>query len=64
MPIVGHIGETGQVASTAFREGNVAPAAENFEFIQQCEAALPKGVKVSHLRGDCAAYQINIVDYW
>jgi hypothetical protein len=62
MPMVGHIAETGQVLNTDFRAGNVAPAAENLEFIHQCEAALPAGVEVSKLRIDAAGYQAAIID--
>jgi predicted adenine nucleotide alpha hydrolase (AANH) superfamily ATPase len=31
MPMVGHIAETGQIVSCYFRQGNAAPAKENFE---------------------------------
>lgn len=62
MPMVGHIAETGQVVATEFREGNIAPAANNLEFIQRCEAALPEGVKISAARIDAAGYQADIVD--
>jgi len=60
--MVGHIAETGQVVATEFREGNIAPAANNLEFIQRCEAALPEGVKISAARIDAAGYQADIVD--
>lgn len=62
MPIVGHIAETGQVVASEFREGNVAPATRNLEFIHLCEAALPTGVTVSAIRIDAAGYQVEIVD--
>jgi hypothetical protein len=62
MPMVGHIGETGQVAATEFREGNVAPASNNLQFIQRCEAALPAGVTISAARIDAAGYQAEILD--
>lgn len=62
MPMVGHIAETGQIIATDFREGNIAPAASNFEFIHQCEAALPPDVKVKNLRIDAAGYQVAIID--
>jgi hypothetical protein len=62
MPMVGHIGETGQIVATEFREGNVAPASKNLEFIQWCEAALPAGVTVSAVRIDAAGYQAEILD--
>ena len=36
MPIVGHIAENGLVLGDEFREGNVAPAARNLDFIKYC----------------------------
>lgn len=62
MPMVGHLVETGQIVATDFREGNVAPADKNLEFIHQCEAALPEGVSLSALRIDAAGYQMGIID--
>jgi len=60
--MVGHIAETGQIVAVDFRAGNIAPAANNFEFIQQCEASLPEGVFVKRLRIDAAGYQAHILD--
>lgn len=62
MPMVGHIAQTGQVVATEFREGNVAPASKNLEFIRRCEAALPVGVILSAVRIDAAGYQAEILD--
>ena len=62
MPMVGHIAETGQVVATEFREGNTAPAAQNLEFIQACQDALPQGVRVGAVRIDAAGYQAAIID--
>lgn len=62
MPMVGHLAETGQVVATDFREGHIAPATKNLEFIHQCEAALPNGVSLSGLRIDAAGYQVAIID--
>ena len=62
MPMVGHIAETGQVVATDFRNGNVAPATKNIEFIHQCEASLPDGVSLAALRIDAAGYQVKIID--
>ncbi len=62
MPMVGHIGETGQVVATEFREGNVAPASNNLQFIRHCEQALPAGVALSSVRIDAAGYQAEILD--
>ena len=63
MPMVGHIAETGQIVSCDFRQGNAAPAKENFEFIQQCQKALPQGCTVGALRIDAAGYQARIIQY-
>jgi len=63
MPMVGHIAETGQIVACDFREGNASPAKENFEFIKQCENALPEGCYVKRLRIDAAGYQANIIKY-
>ena len=63
MPMIGHIAQTGQVASVDFRQGNTSPAYENLEFIKQCEHALPAGVKVNRLRIDAAGYQSRIIEY-
>jgi len=61
MPMVGHIAETGQVLSCDFRQGNASPAKENFEFIKQCEQALPDTCFIQALRIDCAGYQTKII---
>ena len=63
MPMVGHIAETGQVVACDFRQGNAAPAKQNFEFIRQCQRALPSGCSVDALRIDAAGYQTNILQY-
>jgi hypothetical protein len=63
MPRVGHIAEAGQIVSCDFRQGNTAPAKENFEFIQQCQRALPNGCTVGALRIDAAGYQTRIIQY-
>ena len=60
MPMVGHIAETGQIVACDFRQGNAAPAKENFEFIKQCQKALPHGCSVGALRIDAAGYQTRI----
>jgi hypothetical protein len=63
MPMVGHIADAGQVVSRDFRQGNAAPAKENFEFIRQCQRALPNGCTVGALPIDAAGYQARIVQY-
>lgn len=63
MPIVGHLAENGLIIGDEFREGNVPPAARNFEFIQHCVSRLTKGKRFSGLRADSAAYQHKIFNW-
>ena len=63
MPMVGHIAETGQIVAVDFRTGNTSPASENFEFIEQCQNALPEGSTVAALRIDAAGYQQKIIEH-
>jgi hypothetical protein len=63
MPMVGHLAETGLVVGDDFRDGNVAPAADNLAFIHTCEAQLPQGHKVTAVRADSATYQAAVLDY-
>jgi len=63
MPIVGHIAENGLVLGDEFREGNVAPATRNLDFIKYCARQMPKGKKIAFLRSDSAAYQAEIINY-
>ena len=63
MPILGHIAETGTIISHQFREGNVAPATKNLEFIKQCISNLPKNKEIKYLRADSASYQAEIFNY-
>jgi len=60
MPIVGHLAENGLVIYAEFRQGNVAPAARNLEFIKQCERQMPKGKRIGYIRADAASYQAEI----
>ncbi len=62
-PIVGHLAENGFVIGDEFREGNVAPAARNFEFIKYCRKQMPCGKEIVALRSDSAAYQSSIFNY-
>ena len=64
MPIVGHIAETGMAAAAEFRGGSVSPNARNFEFVRQCERALPRGVAVHRARIDAAGYQARIINHF
>jgi hypothetical protein len=63
MPIVGHIAENGLVLGDESREGNVAPATRNLDFIKYCARQMPKGKKIAFLRSDSAAYQAEIINY-
>ena len=63
MPIVGHLAENGLIVGEEFREGNVAPAARNLEFLKYCVRQMPKGKKIKALRADGASYQADIVNY-
>lgn len=63
MPMIGHLAEAGVVIHDEFREGNIAPATQNLEFIQACEARMPKGHRIAHVRLDSAGYQAGIFNY-
>ena len=63
MPMIGHLAEAGVVIHDEFREGNVAPAAGNLEFIKACEDRMPKGHRIGHVRLDSAGYQAEIFNY-
>jgi len=61
--MVGTIAETSQIIAIEFREGNVAPAKDNHQFIKDCRANLPKGVELGGVRIDAAGYQYEIIDW-
>ena len=63
MPMIGHLAEAGVVIHDEFREGNVAPATGNLEFIKACEARMPRGHAIAHVRLDSAGYQAGIFNY-
>jgi len=63
MPMIGHLAEAGVVIHDEFREGNIAPATDNLGFIQACEARLPKGHRIAHVRLDAAGYQASVFNY-
>ncbi len=63
MPMIGHLVEAGVVIHDEFREGNIAPASRDLEFIRACETRLPKGHHIVHVRLDSAGYQANIFNY-
>jgi hypothetical protein len=62
MPMVGHI-NGGYVIDADFREGNIAPADKNLEFIKACAMQLPIGLKFDRFRADSASYQAQIFNY-
>jgi len=63
MPMIGHLAEAGVIVHEEFREGNVAPATENLEFVKACTQRLPKGHRIARLRADAASYQAAIFNY-
>ena len=63
MPMIGHLAEAGVIIHDEFREGNIAPATQNLEFIKACETRLPAGHVIAHVRLDAAGYQSGIFNY-
>ncbi len=61
--MIGHLAEAGVVIRDEFREGNIAPASGNLEFIKDCCACLPKGHTIANVRLDSAGYQADIFNY-
>lgn len=61
-PMVGHL-NGGYVISSEFRDGNIAPADTNLEFVKKCIKQLPKNKKLSWLRADSATYQAGVFNY-
>jgi len=63
MPMIGHLAEAGVIIHDEFREGNIAPATDNLGFILACEARMPKGHRIAHVRLDSAGYQAGIFNH-
>jgi hypothetical protein len=63
MPIVGHLAENGLIVRDEFGESNESPAARNRAFIKYRIRQMPTGKKISALRSDSAAYQVEIINY-
>lgn len=61
-PIVGHV-NGGYIISSEFRDGNIAPADTNLEFVKKCIKQLPDNKKIKWLRADSATYQAKIFNY-
>jgi hypothetical protein len=61
--MVGHLAEAGVVIHDDFREGKVAPATQNREFIRACEARRPRGRRIAHVRIDSAGCQADLFNH-
>lgn len=61
-PMVGHM-NGGYIISSEFRDGNIAPADTNLEFIKKCVKQLPSDKNLKWLRADSATYQAKIFNY-
>lgn len=61
-PMLGHI-NGGYIIASEFRDGNIAPADTNLEFVKKCIHQLPKNKKLSWLRADSATYQAEVFNY-
>lgn len=61
MPIVGHVDQF--VVAEEFRAGNVAPAANNLEFIKTCLLQMPEAHPITAIRADSASYQADILNF-
>lgn len=60
MPIVGHVDQF--IIGEEFREGNIAPADRNLEFIKYCLLQMPQEHKITAIRADSASYQAEIIN--
>ena len=61
MPIIGHVGQF--IVGEEFREGNIAPADGNLEFIKHCLLQMPEGHSIKAVRADSASYQASIINF-
>ena len=63
MPILGFLAELAWCIGYEFREGNVAPAAKNYEFTKKIIEFVEKtGKKIKRFRSDSAAYQAKLMN--
>jgi len=62
MAMIGHI-NGGYMLYSELRDGNIAPADSNLQFVKQCQAQLPKGKKIAYLRADSASYQAELFNH-
>lgn len=61
-PMIGHI-NGGYMIYSELRDGNIAPAGSNLQFVKQCQAKLPKEKKIAYLRADSASYQAKLFNH-
>lgn len=61
--MIGRLAGAGAVIHEEFREGNIAPASGNLEFIKSCEAHLPKGRRIANVRLDSAG-ECRLLPHW
>jgi len=61
-PIIGHV-NGGYVIHQEFRQGNIAPADNNLDFLKACEVQLPQEKTFDYLRADAASYQAALFNY-
>lgn len=61
-PMVGHI-NGGYIICSEFRDGNIAPADTNLEFVKKCIKQLPDDMQLKWLRADSATYQAEVFNY-
>ena len=59
-PILGHI-NGGYLIASEFRDGNIAPADTNLEFIKNVFTSSKKKQKLKWLRADSATYQAEVL---
>jgi hypothetical protein len=62
--LMGFIAETGYIAGEEFRNGNISPSTNNYEFMLHCINNIEQSgkVKVTTFRSDSAGYQGKIID--
>jgi len=64
MPMLGFIPELDWCIGYEFREGNIPPATENYEFTKtQVELVKESGKRILRFRSDSAAYQYELINY-
>jgi len=64
MPMLGFIPELDWCIGYEFREGNIPPATNNYEFTKaQVELVKESGKKILRFRSDSAAYQYELINY-